>query len=558
MPHDAPLISLLGVGFGLAFIFGWAASRLKLSPIVGYLAAGVIVGPFTPGFVADASLASEVAEVGVILLMFGVGLHFSPKELMSVRAVAAPAALIQIVVMTALGVALGLLMGWSVGGAVVFGLAISVASTVVALRVLQDRRQVQSDKGRLTVGWLVMEDIAMIVVMVLLPTWAQLNTELDGGEMITVLQLQDVGVALAITIAKVIAFAAIMMVVGRRLVPWVLHKVVQSGSRELFRLAVLAVALGVAFLAAGLFGMSLALGALFAGLVMAESELSQEAAQETLPLSDAFAVLFFVSVGMLFDPMILIEHPVPLLATVGLIVILRTVLGYGLLRMLGQPKRASLVITASRSQIGEFSFIIAGLGVSLGLMPAEGRDYLLASSILSICCTPLVSWVADWLAERDKPVEPVLPKIPPATPAHVVLVGYGRVGSLIGGAMERAGVGLAVIETSEELAQKLNDRGIEAFVGNAASIERLREAGIEKADLLVVTVPNGFESGRIVEAARELNPDIIVYARAHSDAEVEYLQKYGANLIISGEQQIADAMISAGMEQLAGRALSPG
>ncbi len=549
MPHETPLISLLVAGLGLAFVMGWIAARLRLSPILGYLVAGVIVGPFTPGFVADAKLAAEVAEVGVILLMFGVGLHFSPRELLSVRAVAAPAALIQILVVTGIGAIIGVMLGWTVAGGVVFGLALSVASTVVSLRALQERREMQTEKGRLTVGWLVIEDFAMVLAMILLPTWATLRGEIDAGGAVTALDFQDAASAIALTFGKVILFVLIMLVAGRRFVPWLLHQVVHSGSRELFRLAVLAIALGVAYAAAAIFDISLALGALFAGLVMAESELSQQAANETLPLRDAFAVLFFVSVGMLFDPMILLRNPGPLIATVVVIVIVRTVLGYALLRLLAQPRNAALSITASRSQIGEFSFIIAGLGASLGLLPEAGRDLVLGGAIISICLTPAVTWLADRLSTA--PSEPTASPGPVANavprPARAVLVGHGRVGSVIAAALEADGAEFAVIEDKEELAVQLNGRGVFAVAGNAASADRMRTAGVERADLLFVTVPDGFEAGRIVEAAREINPAITIFARAHSAAESEHLRALGADLIVSGEKEIADAMIAASM-----------
>ncbi len=547
MPHsDATLITLLAVGLGLAFVFGALATRLKLSPLVGYLVAGVVVGPFTPGFVADAGLAGELAEIGVILLMFGVGLHFSPKDLLSVRAVAVPMILIQIVVMMLAGTGLGLLFGWSVESGIVFGLGLSIASTVVSLRVLQERRMMQTERGKLTVGSLVVEDLAMVVALVLLPTWAQIRSGVVNGQEVTVLQLQDAGLAVLLTLAKVAVFALIMLVAGKRVVPWVLHRVVHMGSRELFRLAVLAIALGVAYLASALFGISFALGALFAGLIMAESELSQQAANETLPLRDAFAVLFFVSVGMLFDPRILLENPWPLLATVILVVVLRTLLGVWLLRVFGQTREASLAVAATRAQVGEFSFILAGLAVGLGLLPDQGRDLILGCAIISILLNPAVFAIVDRLGRRAATEEAELAPPPPPPPRRrAVLVGYGRVGSLIGEALDRAMAEYVVIEDREDLATKLQERGIAAISGNAISREVMESANVAAADLMFVTVPNGFEAGRIVELARELNPKLRVYARAHSDAEVEHLKGFGADLIVSGEQEIADAMIQA-------------
>jgi monovalent cation:H+ antiporter-2, CPA2 family len=549
--HDAPLIALLSVGLGLAFVFGAVAVRLKLSPLVGYLVAGVVVGPFTPGFVADAGLASELAELGVILLMFGVGLHFSPKDLLSVRAVAVPATLLQIVIMIATGMVAALLFGWTMEAGVIFGLALSVASTVVALRSLQERRQMQSERGKLTVGWLVVEDLAMVVAMVLIPTWAHIRGEVanGNGEGVTVLQVQDAGLAVLLTLGKVAVFALIMLVAGKRVVPWVLHRVIHTGSRELFRLAVLAIALGVAYAASAFFDISFALGALFAGLIMAESELSQQAANETLPLRDAFAVIFFVSVGMLFDPMILLKNPWPLLATVVIITIFRTVVSIGLLRLLGQSLEVSVFTSINRAQIGEFSFILAALGLQLNLLPEDANDLVLGGAIISIILNPALFAIADrWVArkraaEAEAEAAPAPPPPPPRRRA--VLVGFGRVGSLIGRALDDAMAEYSVIEDREDLVEQLKARGIPAIVGNAISREVMEQANVGEADLLFVTVPNGFEAGRIVELAREINPKLKVYARAHSDAEVEHLRGFGADLIVSGEQEIADAMIQA-------------
>ncbi len=543
MPHDSPLIALLSIGFGLAFVFGALATRLKLSPLVGYLVAGVVIGPFTPGFTADADLASEVAEIGVILLMFGVGLHFSPKDLLSVRAVAVPVALLQIVLSSALGIALALWLGWGIETGVVLGLALSVSSTVVALRSLQERRLMQTERGKLTVGWLVVEDLAMVVAMVLLPTWAHIRTQVDNGEGITVLQMQDAGLAVALTLGKVALFALIMLLAGKRVVPWLLHRVVHMGSRELFRLAVLAIALGVAYAASAFFDISVALGALFAGLIMAESELSQQAANETLPLRDAFAVLFFVSVGMLFDPMILLGDPWPLLATVAIIVVLRSLISVGLLRLFGQSRETAATVTASRAQIGEFSFILAGLGLQFGLMPEAANDLILGGAIISIMLSPLIFAISDRFGKKAKIAEAPQQAAPAPAPKRVVLVGYGRVGSLIGKALDDARATYSVIEDREDLVELLTTRGIAVVPGNAISKDTMEKAGVAQADLMFVTVPDGFEAGRIVELARTLNPNVKVYARAHSDAEVEHLRAFGADLIVSGEQEIADAMI---------------
>jgi CPA2 family monovalent cation:H+ antiporter-2 len=544
--HNSPLIALLAVGFGLAFVFGALVSRFKLSPLLGYLLAGVLIGPFTPGFVADEGLAQEVADVGVILLMFGVGLHFSPRDLLSVRAVAVPMTLLTISLTVAAGVAVSMLLGWGIEAGVVFGLSLSVASTVVSLRNLQDRRMMQSERGKLTVGWLVVEDLAMVLAMVLLPTWAQIRSQVVNGEAITVLQMQDIGLALALTLGKVALFALIMLLAGKRLVPWVLHRVVHMGSRELFRLCVLAIVLGVAYAASALFGISVALGALFAGLIMAESELSQQAANETLPLRDAFAVLFFVSVGMLFNPSVLLANPWPLLATVTIILVFRTGISVLLLRLFGQSREAAATVTAARGQIGEFSFILAGVGLDLRLIPDEVRNVILGGAILSIVLNPLLFALLDRKGKKspiaDAAVEPK-PAPPRAPPKNVVLVGYGRVGSLIGKALDDAGVTYSVIEDRPDLVETLQARGVTAILGNGISQESMEAAGAAEADLIFVTVPDGFEAGGIVELARKLKPGVKVYARAHSDAEVAHLKELGADLIVSGEHEIADAMI---------------
>ncbi len=542
MPHDTPLISILAVGLGLAFVFGTGAARLKLSPLVGYLVAGVVVGPFTPGFVADQDLAAELAEIGVILLMFGVGLHFSLKDLLSVRAIAIPGALAQIGLATGLGLGLALLLGWGVEAGIVFGLALSVASTVVLLRALQERRIIQTERGKIAVGWLIVEDLAMVLALVLLPTWAGIRTEMAAAGGFTFDQAADIAVALGLTLGKVLLFMALMLVVGKRVIPWLLHRVVHMGSRELFRLAVLAIALGVAMGASELFGVSFALGAFFAGMIMGESELSQQAANETLPLRDAFAVLFFVSVGMLFDPMILIENPWPLLATVAIIVVGKAAAAWAIMAIFRQSRSSSALISASLAQIGEFSFILAGLGVGLGLLPEEGRDLILGGAILSILVNPLAFIVADRLAPKATPAADAAPA---GSIGRAVLVGYGRVGSLIGKALDDARAEYVVIEDRQDVVAALHARGVPATEGNAVSADTLKGAAVDRADLMFVTVPDGFEAGRIVEIARELNPKIKIFARAHSDAEVEHLKGFGADLIISGEREIAQAMISA-------------
>ncbi len=406
MPHDTPLIATIVVGLCLAFVFGAIAQRLRISPLVGYLLAGVALGPYTPGFVADQSLASELAEIGVILLMFGVGLHFSLKDLWSVRLIAVPGAIVQIAVATMFGIGLGYSLGWPIGAGITFGLALSVASTVVLLRALQERRILNTERGRIAVGWLIVEDLVMVLTLVLLPALVPiLNGSLQDAAGSSGFEVAEIATTLAITIAKVAAFVVVMLVIGRRVIPWILHYVAHSGSRELFRLAVLSIALGCAYGAAQLFGVSFALGAFFAGMILSESALSQQAASETLPLRDAFAVLFFISVGMLFDPAILVRDPLLVLATVAIIVIAKSVAALAIVQLFGRPLGTAATIAVSLAQIGEFSFILAGLGVSLGLMPQLGRELILAGAIISIVLNPLLFMALDrlrpWLDARD-------------------------------------------------------------------------------------------------------------------------------------------------------------
>ena len=569
--HHGPLIAIIVAGLGLAFVFGALAQRLRISPLVGYLIAGVAVGPFTPGFVADQNLANELAEIGVILLMFGVGLHFSLKDLLSVKAIAVPGAVVQIGIATLLGLGLGTLLGWNWFSGAVFGLALSTASTVVLLRSLQERRLVQTERGRIAVGWLIVEDIAMVLALVLLPVLAEIINGTPSGGSAPLATRFDLGVwgVLGLTFAKLIGFLAFMLVIGRRVIPWVLHWVAHTGSRELFRLAVLAVALGVAYSAATLFGVSFALGAFFAGMILSESPLSQRAAEETLPLRDAFAVLFFVSVGMLFDPGIILRAPGPLLATLAIILIGKSVAAWMIVRAFGRSQAVALTISASLAQIGEFSFILAGLGTALGILPAQGRDLILAGAILSILLNPVVFALAERLApeapaakpkpaastEAGEPETTAAPEPQPEAPPerditttslanHIVIVGYGRVGSLLGAGLLSQGAKLLVIEDNPDAVETAKRDGAELLVGNAADPEVLSAAAVGRATRLFVAIPGSFEAGQVCEQARAENPALPIVARAHSDAEVAHLTKCGATLTIMGEAEIARAMLS--------------
>lgn len=547
MPHHTPLISTVVIALVLAFVLGAVAQRLRASPLVGYLLAGVVIGPFTPGYVADQGIANELAEIGVILLMFGVGLHFSLKDLLSVRAIAIPGAVVQIAVATALGMGLGWALGWGIGGQLVFGLALSVASTVVLLRAMQERRLIDTERGRIAVGWLIVEDLAMVLTLVLLPALAGvLKGEANGGFAL-------LAEPVVITLGKVAAFVAFMLIVGRRVIPWLLHYVAHTGSRELFRLAVLAISLGVAFGAAELFDVSFALGAFFAGMILSESELSQRAANETLPLRDAFAVLFFVSVGMLFDPMIVMREPLPVIATLLIIVIGKSAAAFAIVRAFGHPTSTALTISASLAQIGEFSFILAGLGVSLALMPEGGRDLILAGAILSILINPLLfAWLDRALArdaaapapEGQAEEAPREELTVTSLADHIVLVGYGRVGTLVGAALKAAGQPFLVIENSAGPIERLRAAGIELITGNAAEPGLLDAANLAGAKGLLVAIPDGFEGGQIVAKARAIAPDLRIIARAHSDEEVAHLKHHGADVVIMGEEEIAKAMLA--------------
>jgi monovalent cation:H+ antiporter-2, CPA2 family len=559
MPHAPPLVSTLAIALGLAFGLGLLANRFKLPPLVGYLIAGILIGPFTPGYVADQNIANQLAEVGVILLMFGVGLHFSLEDLLSVRAIAIPGALAQALVATPLGIAVGWWLDWTLGGGLVFGVALSVASTVVLLRLLQERRLVETERGRITVGWLVVQDLTMVVVLVLLPGLAGLFRGVDVAP-----DLAEVLLEVAIVLGKFAIFVAIMLLVGKKLIPAILHHVAHTGSRELFRLAVLAIALGVAYVAAALFGISLALGAFFAGMMLSESRLSQQAAQESLPLRDAFAVLFFVSVGMLFNPAIVVEAPVALLATVFIILIAKSVAAYLVVRLYDHSFATALIIAASLAQIGEFSFILAGLGLSLKLLPEQGGDLILAGAIITILINPLLFAALDViLARREKPeakeeaeAEAAREPIRPTTlKDHVVLIGHGRVGSFISGVLRERGTPLFVIEDDDDMVADLKAEGVEALSGNAADPEVLQAANLGAARCLLVAIPDAFEGGQVVQQARAINAALPIIARAHSEAEIEHLMKHGASLVVMGEHEIAKAMIEniAEMGELAGK-----
>lgn len=545
MHHTTPLITTIVGGLVLAFLLGMLASKLRISPLVGYLLAGVLAGPFTPGFVADTNLAPELAELGVILLMFGVGLHFSLKDLMAVKSIAIPGAVAQIVVATLLGMGLSSLMGWSLLTGLVFGLCLSTASTVVLLRALEERQLIDSKRGQIAIGWLIVEDLVMVLALVLLPAIAGMFEE--GNASVSMLLLD-----LLMTIGKVVAFMVLMMVVGRRVVPWILARSAATGSRELFTLSVLALALGIAFGAVEFFDVSFALGAFFAGMVLNESELSHRAAHDTLPLRDAFAVLFFVSVGMLFDPMILLKEPLAVAGVLAIIVLGKSLAALLLVLLFGHSRRTALTISVSLAQIGEFAFILAGLGISLKLLPEEGRNLVLAGAILSIMLNPILfALLQRYQDKKDTDEEQALAEsleeeqqIPVDLCNHAIIVGFGRVGSLLGKQLLENGVPVVVVENSRTRVAALREQGISAVLGNAARAETMDLARLDCARWLLLTIPNGFEAGEIVTAAREKRPAIEILARAHHDEEVNYITERGANQVVMGEREIANSMLA--------------
>jgi CPA2 family monovalent cation:H+ antiporter-2 len=553
MPHDVSLITTIAAALGFGLVFGFIATRIKLPALVGYLAAGILLGPATPGFVADAALAGQLAEIGVMLMMFGVGLHFSLDDLWEVRKIALPGAVLQIAAATAMGMGLAHWWGWSIGGGLVFGLALSVASTVVLLRALEERGILDSFNGRIAVGWLVVEDLVTVIVLVLLPPLAGSL----GGEPVAGSENASLLKTLALTLGQVAIFIGFMMLVGRKLFPWILWQVARTGSRELFTLCVIAAAVGIAYGATKLFGISFALGAFFAGMVLRESELSHRAAQESLPLRDAFAVLFFVSVGMLFEPSIVIEQPLRLLAVVGIIVFGKSLAAFLLVVVLRYPAKSALMVSASLAQIGEFSFILAALGISLKLMPHEGQSLILAGAIISIALNPVVFAMTKplerWLgknnilaAKFDRPADP-LAELPMSTEHskladQVVLVGYGRVGRAIAKQLTGQGIHYVVAEQNRDIVDQLRREGTAAVVGNAAEPSVLIQAHIARARMLVIATPDTFHVRAMIETARALNPEIKTVVRTHNVEEADLLRSERAGKIFIGEEELANGM----------------
>ena len=565
MPHDVSLIATIAAGFGLALVFGFIAIRLRMPPLVGYLLAGILISPTTPGFVADIGLAGQLAEIGVMLLMFGVGLHFSLDDLMAVRGIAVPGAIVQIAAATVLGLVTAMFWGWDFGPALVFGLCLSVASTVVLLRALEARGLLKSINGQIAVGWLVVEDLVMVLVLVLLPALAGVLMPSEAGSGSGWQLWETIGV----TLAKVAGFIVLMLVVGRRLLPKLLWWVARTGSQELFTLSVVAVAVGVAFGAAKLFDVSFALGAFFAGMMLRESEFSHRAADESLPLRDAFAVLFFVSVGMLFDPAVIWDEPMKLLAVVAIIMIGKTIAAVALVLLFRYPLNTALTVGASLAQIGEFSFILAGLGVALNLMPPEGQSLVLAGALISIALNsavfgvmePLRRWILrrSALARRLELRDDPLAQLPMSTDhrrlsGQVVIAGYGRVGRLVAQALSEADIPFVVAEQNRELVDALRRDGLSAVSGDAATPEVLIQAHIARAAMLVIAIPGTVDVRRMVAIARTLNPGIRVALRTQTDDEAELLRKDTGGAVFLAEHELGRNMSAHVLEQLRGHA----
>jgi len=552
MEHDLTLITTIASGFGLALVFGFIAERCKLPALVGYLLAGILIGPATPGFVADVSIASQLAEIGVMLLMFGVGLHFSIQDLMSVKRIALPGAIIQMGISTALGMALARWWGWSLGAGIVFGLALSCASTVVLLKALESRNILDDMNGKIAVGWLVVEDLITVLVLVLMPPLAAILGGVNSA--VSTLPLWQ---TLSFTVLQVTGFIAFMLILGKRLLPWILWHVAKTGSRELFTLCVISFAIGVAYGAAVLFSVSFALGAFFAGMVMRESEFSHRAAQESLPLRDAFAVLFFVSVGMLFEPSIILEKPSNMLLVVAIIVLGKSLAAMIITLAFRYPLNTALTVAASLAQIGEFSFILAGLGLSLGILPAEGMSLILAGALISIAINPLFFSIIEPLKKWVLRVSEIarhyelridqFSELPMNTErkyleGQIVLVGHGRVGKKIASVLSEQKIPFVVAEQNRELVETLRKAGVAAVYGDASEPAVLIQAHIAKASMLVIATADTINVRKMIETAKVLQPDIEIVIRTHSEAESDLLKSENIGQVFYGEEELAIGM----------------
>ena len=559
MGHDLTLITTIAAGFGLALIFGFIAERCKLPALVGYLFAGILIGPATPGFVADVSIASQLSEIGVMLLMFGVGLHFSINDLLSVKKIALPGAVIQMTISTVLGMWLANWWGWTLGEGLIFGLALSCASTVVLLKALESRGILASMNGKIAVGWLVVEDLITVLVLVLMPPLARIL-----GGVTTESGSTPLWQTISFTLLQVTGFIVLMLVVGKRMLPWILWQVAKTGSRELFTLSVISAAIGIAYGAALIFSVSFALGAFFAGMVMRESEFSHRAAEESLPLRDAFAVLFFVSVGMLFEPTILLTKPLNVLAVVAIIVFGKSIVAMVITLAFRYPLNTALTVAASLAQIGEFSFILAGLGVSLGMLPVEEMSLILAGALISIAFNPLVFSVikplktcvlgiSETARHYEKRIDQ-FSELPMNTErkylkGQVVLVGYGRVGKKIATALREKNVAFVVADENRELVEALRKTGIQAVFGDASEPAVLIQAHIANASMLVIATPDSINIRKMVETAKTLQPEIQIVIRTRNESESNLLKAESAGKVFYEKEELANSMCKFIIEQ---------
>lgn len=554
MTHNISLITTLAAGFGLALLFGFIAERIKLPALVGYLFAGIIIGPATPGFVADMAIASQLAEIGVMLMMFGVGLHFSLDDLLVVKRIAIPGAVLQMGITTLLGTGLAIWWGWDVTTGLIFGMSLSCASTVVLLRALDRSGALDTINGHIAIGWVVVQDLVTVLVLVLLPAIANMSATAPSFD-----ASSSLWIIIGQSLIQIIAFIALMLIVGRRLMPWMLWQIARTGSRELFTLSIVSSAIGIAYGAAELFKVSFALGAFFAGTVMRESEFSHRAAEESLPFRDAFAVLFFVSVGMLFNPAILTEQPVHLIGTVLIILVGTPVMAMLLILAMQYPLNTAITVAANLAQIGEFSFILSGLGLSLGLLPADGFSLILASALISIALNPLIiastTPLRNWalkrsgLARRLEHRQDPFAELPMSTEkkyleGQVVLVGYGRVGRRIGEALAERGIPYVVVEQIREQVEGLRKQGIAAVSGNAADPIVLVQAHIATAAMLVIAIPDPIGVGQMIDTARTLNPGIEIVLRTHSEYETQLMRNDRVGSVFFGEEELAKGMTS--------------
>ena len=554
MPHDVDLIILLAVGFGMALIFGYIAARLRLPPLIGYLVAGIIISPNTPGVVGDMQLANQLAELGVMFLMFGVGMHFSLKDLIQVRRIALPGAILQIAVATLLGIAVSMYWGWSLGSAIVFGLSLSCASTVVLLKALGDRGLLDSVNGKIAVGWLLVEDLVMVLALVLLPATAVL---LGGQALPGTDTSQSIWVTIGITLLKVTGFIAFMLIIGKRLVPMILQLVARLGSRELFTLTVVAAAVTIAYGSYALFGVSFALGAFLAGMVVRESDFSHRAEEETLPLREIFSILFFVSVGMLFDPAISLAEPLRILAVVAIIMVGKTLAAIALVLFFRYPINTALTVGASLAQIGEFSFILATLGLSLGLLTQDAQNLILAGALFSITLNSFVFSAIEpaqrWIRERshlarllERSGDP-LAMLPDEMDQEylrdqVVIIGYGGVGRRISENLIQQNIKVVIAEENREIVEKLRFEGIAAVSGEATEPYVLIQAHIQHARLLVISPMDILDIHRIIDIAKQLNPEIQVLICAESKEEAVIIRKENIGEVFYAKEEMAKNM----------------